>query len=135
MDTPRERWFEEFLTGYEEAALWSSIDTIKNDDGEEEAVHLEDGYELHYETKTKFREDCKDFCDFAEPQLRRAIDCTGYGAVQAGHDFWLTRAGHGAGYWDRSQLPRDLRDQLSDAARQAGNRELYIGDDGLIHQG
>ena len=135
IETPRERWFEEFLAGYEEAALWSSIDTIKNDEGEEETVHLDDGYELHEETKTKFREDCKDFCDFAEPKLRRAIDCNGYKAVEAGHDFWLTRTGHGAGYWDRRQLPRELRDQLSDAARQAGNRELYIGDDGLIHQG
>lgn len=135
IDTPRERWFEEFLTGYQEAALWSSIDTIKNDEGEEETVHLDDGYEMHEETKAKFRQDCKDFCDFAEPQLRRAIDCTGYGAVQAGHDLWLTRAGHGAGYWDRGQLPRELREQLSDAARDAGSRELYIGDDGLIHQG
>lgn len=24
--------------------------------------------------------------------------------AQAGHDFWLTRNGHGAGFWDRPEL-------------------------------
>ena len=27
--------------------------------------------------------------------------------VQAGHDFWLTRNGHGAGFWDRPEIYGD----------------------------
>lgn len=33
-----------------------------------------------------------------------------YDAVQAGWDFYFTRAGHGAGYWDREQLRREHDD-------------------------
>lgn len=27
--------------------------------------------------------------------------------AQAGHDFWLTRNGHGTGFWDRPEIYRD----------------------------
>lgn len=27
-----------------------------------------------------------------------------YGPARFGHDFWLTRAGHGVGFWDRDEL-------------------------------
>lgn len=50
-----------------------------------------------------------------------------------GHDFWLTRAGHGAGFWD-GDLPEELGERLTQASKAAGNREPYIGDDGLIYQ-
>lgn len=37
----------------------------------------------------------------------------------AGHDFWLTRAGHGAGFWDRGL--GELGDRLSAAATAYGS--------------
>lgn len=52
--------------------------------------------------------------------------------AQAGHDFWLTRCGHGAGFWD-GDWPEPYASQLSDAARAAGNVDLYVGDDGRIY--
>jgi hypothetical protein len=56
------------------------------------------------------------------------------GEEQAGHDFWLTRNGHGAGFWDRSALDADgLGDKLSDAAKAFGECDLYRGDAGGIH--
>lgn len=52
----------------------------------------------------------------------------------AGHDFWLTRNGHGAGFWDRSPLDAGgLGDKLSDAAKAFGECDLYRGDAGGIH--
>ena len=33
---------------------------------------------------------------------------SGYCEEQAGRDFWFTRQGHGAGFWDREELRRDL---------------------------
>ncbi len=50
---------------------------------------------------------------------------------QAGHDFWLTRCGHGAGFWDRGL--GEIGDRLTDAAHAAGNVDLYLGDDGKIY--
>ena len=40
---------------------------------------------------------------------------------QAGHDFWLTRNGHGAGFWDRATVYGDYRaEQLSVNAEAFG---------------
>jgi len=32
------------------------------------------------------------------------IDLTQFDPVQIGHDLWLTRNGHGAGFWDRPEI-------------------------------
>lgn len=53
-------------------------------------------------------------------------------AEQAGHDFWLTRNGHGAGFWD-GDWSEPFATYLTDAATQFGPCETYLGDDGLIH--
>lgn len=49
---------------------------------------------------------------------------------QVGHDFWLTRNGHGTGFWDRD-LPNAKA--LSAVASQWKSVNPYLGDDGLIH--
>lgn len=54
-----------------------------------------------------------------------------YTAERAGHDFWLTRNHHGAGFWDRDLGP--IGDALTDAAHEYGETEMYRGDDGLIY--
>lgn len=48
-----------------------------------------------------------------------------------GHDLWLTRNGHGAGFWDRDY--GKLGDILTDAAHAMGECYLYVGDDGKIY--
>jgi hypothetical protein len=50
----------------------------------------------------------------------------------AGHDFWLTRNGHGAGFWD-GDWPEPLATVLTDAAHAFGELSPYVGDDGLIY--
>jgi hypothetical protein len=50
----------------------------------------------------------------------------------AGHDFWLTRTGHGAGFWD-GDWPEDLAPLLTRSAESFGEVSPYIGDDNLIH--
>jgi hypothetical protein len=50
---------------------------------------------------------------------------------QAGHDFFLTRNGHGAGFWDRGL--GDRGDRLTKSAKSWGEMSTYIGDDELIH--
>lgn len=51
-----------------------------------------------------------------------------------GHDFYLTREGHGSGFWDRGL--GDLGDYLTTVARQAGEAvELFDPGDGtLVHE-
>lgn len=50
---------------------------------------------------------------------------------QVGHDFCLTRNGHGAGFWDRGL--GELGDRLTAACRPYGTQDGYVGDDGLLY--
>ncbi len=51
---------------------------------------------------------------------------------EIGHDIWLTRNGHGAGFWDRG-YPKKISDRLCDAAKILGEVNLVVGGDGQIH--
>ena len=63
--------------------------------------------------------DCLNFIDRA---TNSNIDLTDFAAEYVGHDFWLTRNGHGAGFWDRPQNygGEDTAEKLSDIARDFG---------------
>jgi len=62
-------------------------------------------------------------------------DCLAYAKAMSwgalGHDLWLTRNGHGAGFWDRGL--GDLGKNLTDSAHALGAVYLLIGDDGRLH--
>jgi hypothetical protein len=107
---------ETFTTAYIAAALWSSTP-----DGTE---WLRENLAL--ETRAKMEADCRSFwSSYAD-----LIETHGT-ASYAGHDFWLTRCGHGAGFWD-GDWPDAVSAILTDASEQFGNVDLYEGDDGLI---
>jgi hypothetical protein len=118
---------DSFATAYVTAALWSSTD----DDGEPlDRDH--DTYDIASPTLQKMAHDCAEFQQ-AHADLLDAAYETGYDDDHAGHDFWLTRNRHGAGFWDRG-LGR-VGKALTDAAHRYGEFDLYIGDDGMIHGG
>jgi hypothetical protein len=111
---------------YVECAFWSSLDYDKTDNPRP----LDENYgpdDIAPETWAAMREECALFIE------DNAVDLTGIDAGQVGHDFWLTRNGHGAGFWDRGL--GDVGARLTDACRPWGGVDLYVGDDGLIHQG
>lgn len=107
---------ETFTEAYIECAFWSScaedgtpLDGIEADPSPECIAKLEtdarDFYEAHSEL-------------FADDS-------------QAGHDFWLTRNGHGAGFWDRGL--GEVGEKLTAASKHYGSCDLIVGDDGQIH--
>ncbi len=53
-------------------------------------------------------------------------------ASQAGHDFYLTRNGHGAGFWD-GDWSKPYADMLTDGAEAYGPFDIGQGEDGLIY--
>lgn len=111
---------DEMLTAYIEAALWSSLD-----DNEKP---LDENYDLEDISKSclaKMREDVADF-------LQECRDLIGDDFAQAGHDFWLTRNGHGAGFWD-GDWPEEDGKKLTSVSKGYGSFDLYVGDDGLIY--
>lgn len=48
--------------------------------------------------------------------------------MQAGHDFLLTRQGHGAGFWEQPDWPESLGERLTKSAKSFG--EFFIYDNG-----
>jgi len=119
-----------FCLAYVEAALWSSTDESRPDGGDP----LDKNYsikDIDSETLDAMRQDCADFQEQNEKLLAEAYDHEKYDASYAGHDLWLSRNGHGAGYFDRNL--GDVGERLQDAARALGNFDLYVGDDGKIH--
>ena len=106
----------QFVRAYAVCALWSSVDPDGNP---------LDGHDIAPETMREMRSDCADFIRANRADLRiHAL------AGQAGNDFWLTRNGHGAGFWDRGL--GDLGDRLTEAAEIYGDVDLYVGDDGKV---
>lgn len=79
------------------------------------------------------RRDCRAFMAKARSPLETATNQAGYSWERAGHDFWLTRNGHGAGYWDRDELPQRTRDALTAWAHGMGEVSAYLGDDGKVY--
>lgn len=126
---------KELTRGYITAALWSST----GDDGEPlDATHGPE--DLAPETRATMEKDCLEFMgqgnridlEIYEDQRAIPVDAEYTASDCAGHDFWLTRNGHGAGFWDRDL--GELGDRLTSAANKFGEANLYIGDDGKVYQ-
>ena len=110
-----------FLTAYINAALWSSTDD--NGTPFDETYTAKDFYA---DVTCQMIEDCAAF-------LAKA-DIPDNLLPQAGHDFWLTRNGHGTGFWDRPEIYGEEKAQeLSALAETFWFVDLYVGDDGRIY--
>ena len=124
---------DQFTLAYIEAALWSSTDD--NDEPLDKNHGLND---LAPETLTKMQTDCEQFqaecAEWLEQDYRTHARASHGCTVEesAGHDFWLTRCGHGAGFWD-GDWQEPAATKLTEASRRFGNVDLYLGDDGKIY--
>ncbi len=119
---------ESFLNGFLVCALWSSTDNSRDDGGDP----LEDNYSIDDftpEALESLKKDCESFVESNAADLE-AYHLAGYDSEQAGHDFWLTRNGHGAGFWDRGL--GELGKRLSKASKVYGEVDLYVTDAGTV---
>lgn len=105
-----------------ETAIWSEID----DDGEP----LDENYsiaDLHPSVIERAKTDCD---DFVESNLETLNEIS-MPQEDVGHNFLLTRNGHGTGFWDRGL--GEAGDKLTKASKPYGGFNLYVGDDGKIY--
>ena len=103
---------DEFTKAYLEAIAFTDEEELSDAEFSEEFLE-------------RARQDCKKF------QEENAVLLQGLDTQQCGHDFWLTRCGHGAGFWDSGL--GEVGDKLTEAAKKFGNIDTYIGDDGRIY--
>lgn len=85
------------------------------------------------------------FSDFAPKTIDKIVaDCAAFelankalldqasDADQNGHDFWLTRNHHGAGFWDRGYR-KPIGDTLTKKAQTFRELSLVLGDNGKLY--
>lgn len=126
-------WFQQ---AYIEAALWSSLDESTPEGG----VPLDENYGYDDISDETLIEMCHESAAF-EAQCQRMIlnaektpPFASFSALMAsaGHDFWLTRNGHGCGFWD-GDWREPHATALAAISKAFGGYGLYVGDDGKIH--
>jgi hypothetical protein len=120
---------DDFIQGYIECALWSETDS----DGE----YLDSNYDydsITQESMLLIIAECKEFQETNKVLLDQAYKLyqTNYEyspEAMAGHDYWLTRNGHGAGFWDRGL--DTIGEQLTEACKWQ-SRHLFANDDNML---
>jgi hypothetical protein len=101
-----------FIAAYLDCAAWA--------DGSEEQTERANNGEFTSEAQVRAQVECKAFMYRALPYMQA------WTPEQAGHDFWLTRNGHGSGFWDRQLEHGDV---LTAIAKNFGTLSVYVPDD------
>ncbi len=129
---------DEMVRQYLETALWAETD--------EDGTPWDKSYSVNNFDPSVIRsatEDCVAFCRKIEEQLSsNSFDGVAENTPLAdwmecdmddvGHNFWLTRNAHGAGFWD-GDYPESISDVLTSTAKMFGERSIYLGDDGILY--
>lgn len=112
------------LASYLTTALWSST----QDNGKP----FDDGFSIENfspESVKSAEKEINDFLSLLESEnilWEEEITESSFG-----HDFWLTRNRHGAGFWDRGL--GTLGKKLTEWAHTFGSSDVYLGDDGKVY--
>ena len=113
------------LASYLETALWSS--TICSDD-DKDGDSYDDWYSVNDFAPEAIEQADKELADFElEAESLLSDDDR---SQNVGHDFWLTRNGHGAGFWDGDY---ENGDALTELCRPYGSCNIYIGDGNQLY--
>lgn len=110
----------EALQAYQAAVLWTETSDMGN------------FFDLSFSevAQETIRGQVMEFITSNVEHIRPFLEVTGLDWAQIGHDFWLTRNRHGAGFWDRGAAGPAV-DALVESAHAYGEQSLVIGDDGV----
>lgn len=136
----------EILRGYIECAIWTEEERLNDNNIDDEDVDDMDEIEKIIKMKNNFntkniKEFINDFIDdnskieayldikkfiqtAGDVAIQEAIDENGL--FQLGMEIWLTRNGHGAGFFDHNYENEEV---LTSSAKKLKSKDLYIGDD------
>lgn len=95
-------------------------------------------HDFSTDAKNKAIEHCKEFAnkvmaEFSLTEAENILTLQGddLGSL-AGHDLWLTRNHHGAGFWDKDQydeLAENGGERLTKIAHEMGEIGIYVNDE------
>lgn len=125
-----------FTRAYIECALWASMDNSDPNTGGNPMDQNYSVQDIAPETLAQMVKDCAEFQESNATLLGQWYSECGESPERAGHDYWLTRNRHGAGYWDRwdGGTPQGkIGRALTELAHLDGGCYLYTGDDGKVY--
>lgn len=115
-------FLQTFFAAYLDTALWTSFD--------ESGQTMDKNYSIDQiapDALEVMKADCLSFYTTNElEQLPESFQ------KQAGHDFWLTRNGHGAGFWD-GDWEEPTATMLTESSHSFGESTLHVSTDNLIY--
>lgn len=112
-----------FLNQYLETAIWASTDSEGNP--------LDRDYSIEDFSEEALLQAIQESNSFIQENLKDLEMVGDEGAH--GHDFFLSRNGHGAGFFDRGYGPAGKR--LQSASKRYGTADVYVGDDRQLYFG
>jgi hypothetical protein len=121
----------DMVEGYITCALWSSNDESDDSGGQPLDANYTSA-DIDEDTRAAMVADVKKFAQDNAAVLLSVVGHGKYDWANAGHDLWLTRNHHGAGFWD-GDLPKAEGEALSEAARKLGEVYLYVNADGKVY--
>jgi len=111
---------DSFTHGYMTAMIWTECNP------DNLSLKHKTEKDLSHQALDTIFEDCKDFQESNKVYLdQTGIHSPLYSEEDAGHDFWLTRNGHGAGFWDRGL--GTIGQELTKNSHAYGEQHLYVG--------
>jgi len=129
------------VDSYLECALWTEEDNLEEDDdndykeiyGDNEDSELKkivpdvdiNIHNFSDDSKITAYLDIKKFLELAGDAVNDISES------DLGHDIWLSRNGHGAGFFDRG-YDNDIEKRLMDAAEALGEIHIFISDDKIL---
>lgn len=120
---------DKFTQAYIQTALWSTTDRA-DETGGDPLDHNYSPSDISPDCLAAMVADCAKFqaSEGVSGMIMRGYEWADLWC--AGHDFWLTREGHGAGFWDGDWADGE---RLTELSKTFGAFDLYVGDDGQIH--
>lgn len=123
-------FFGAMLRGYVETAVWAGLDwSPVHDQGEDNPRPMSDNYSVDDIGADALEELAGDVAGFL---VTNWSSVARFDPARVGHDFYLTRNRHGAGFWD-GDYPETVGRELTDAAHVYGTSELDVADDGELY--
>lgn len=110
---------KQVVDSYLETALWADSD---EDNADFEGKTIND---VDPQSRVEAQADIEKFISIAQQQAPEELAT--YDASQLGHNIWLSRNGHSAGFFD------DNNDKLQDIARNMKGKYMYVGDDQAVY--
>ena len=129
MKTAEHEYLRDMVRAYVNCAIWCGhyYETPEDEMEGTNALPLGDRYsedDCSFSTWKRAVSDCPDFIEASAHILHD------WDASQFGHDFYLTRCGHGVGFWDRGKGAAGK--QLTELCRPYDSADLFA-DDGRLY--